>query len=178
MARTATKLILTEKQGAVLKLFSNSRTGAAHLQERASIILRCAQGKTNIEIMHELKIHKKTVSKWRNRWAVQEERLLEIDKKEEGIAYQRLIETILNDAPRSGTPPTFTAKQICLILNVACELPAESHLPLSHWSLPSLSDELVKRKIVKSISTSQLQVFLKSGKYKTPQSGSMDSYPY
>ena len=167
MARTARKVILTEKQENVLKSLSNSRTAASHLQERASIILCCAQGKENIKIMDELKTHKKTISKWRNRWAEQQERLLEIDKEEKGIAYQRLIETLLSDAPRSGTPCKFTAKQICLILNVACESPVENHLPISHWSLPSLADELVKRSIVKSISTSHLQVFLKSGKYKT-----------
>ena len=178
MPKVARNLILTEKQVNVLELISKSRTIASHLQERASIILCCAQGQTNVEIMHELKIHKKTISKWRNRWADQEERLLEIDEKEKGIAYQRLIESILNDAPRSGTPCKFTAKQICLILNVACESPVENQLPLSHWSLSSLSDELVKREIVKSISTSQLQVFLKSGKYKTSQSCSMDSYSY
>ena len=104
MARTARKVILTEKQENVLKSLSNSRTAASHLQERASIILCCAQGKENIKIMDELKIHKKTISKWRNRWAEQQERLLEIDKEEKGIAYQRLIEGLLNDAPRSGTP--------------------------------------------------------------------------
>ena len=178
MSGIARKVVLTEKQIGVLSSLSNNRKVASHLQERASIILYCAQGKTNIEIMDEMKVHKKTISKWRNRWANQQERLLEIDNKEKGIAYQRLIEAILDDAHRSGTPCKFTAEQVCLIINVACESPEESDLPLSHWSLSSLADELVKRNIVKSISTSQLQVFLKSGKYKTPQSCPMDSHPY
>lgn len=167
MARIARKIILTEKQKNSLLSLSKNRTSPAHLQERASILLYCAQGKTNIAIMNELYIGKKTISKWRNRWANQQDNLLKVDKKEKGIAYQRHIESLLSDAPRSGAPCKFSAEEICLILNVACESP-EENLPLSHWSLTSLADELVKRKIVDSISTSQLQVFLKSDKYKTP----------
>jgi len=166
MARIARKITLTKKQKQVLLLFSKSRTLPAHLQERASIILSCAKEKSNIKIMNELGIHKKTISKWRNRWFSHQDKLLKIDEKEKGIAYQRHIETLLNDAPRSGTPCKFTAEQICLIMNVACESPDENSLPLSHWSLSALADELAKRAIVESISTSQLQVFLKSGKYK------------
>lgn len=123
-----------------------------------------------MEIMTELGIHKKTIGKWRNRWIQNKERLSAFENDEEGIAYQRLIEEILSDSPRSGAPSKFTAEQICFIMNVACESPEASDLPLSHWSLSSLADELAKRNIVESISTSQLHVFLKSGRYKAPQS--------
>ncbi len=109
--------------------------------------------------MEELGVHKKTISKWRNRWVRSKDKLSMIEDKEEGIICQRSIEQMISDAPRCGTPCKFTAKQICLILNVACETPQENDLPLSHWSLFSLAEELVKRKIVESISTSQLQVF-------------------
>lgn len=178
MARIARKITLTEKQKNILLLLSKSRTSPAHFQERASILLCCSQGKTNIDIMNELGIGKRTVSKWRNRWANQQDNLLKIDDKEKGIEYQRQIEGILSDAPRSGAPCKFSAEQICFILNVACESPEENSLPLSHWSLPSLVDELVQRNIVDSISTSQLQVFLKSGKHKTTQSSAMDPYTH
>lgn len=167
MAGVAAKISLTERQEKVLHKLSNSRTAPSHHQERALIILYCSQGKNNIEIMNELGIHKKTVSKWRTRWAKHQGKLLDIEKEERGISYQRAIENVLNDAPRSGTPCKFTAEQICQIMNVACETPHENNLPLSHWSLPSLITELVKRKIVDNISTSQLHVFLKSSKYKT-----------
>ncbi|WP_440656999.1 helix-turn-helix domain-containing protein [Cysteiniphilum sp. G11B1] len=75
---------------------------------------------------------------------------------------------MLDDLPREGTPAKFSAEQICKIISVACEAPEKSGIPLSHWSLPSLAAELVKRQIVDSISTSQLHVFLKSGRYKAP----------
>ncbi len=178
MTRIAKKITLTEKQEQTLRSLSNGRTVRAHLQQRASILLYCSEGKTNLEIMGELGVHKKTISKWRNHWSRNKEKLLAIENKEQGIARQRSIERVLSDAPRSGTPCKFTAEQICLVMNVACESPEENGLPLSHWSLSSLADELVKRKIVDSISTSQLQVFLKSGKYKTPQSKTVDSYTH
>jgi len=167
LARIAEQVTLTEKQEQILYSLSNGRTTPAHLQQRASILLCCSEGKMNVDIMEELGVHKKTISKWRNRWVRNKDKLSAIENEEQGITYQRSIEQIISDAPRCGTPCKFTAEQICLILNVACETPQENDLPLSHWSLSSLAEELVKRKIVESISTSQLQVFLKSGQHKT-----------
>ncbi len=138
---------------------------AAHLKQRATIILCGSVGKTNLEIKDELDIDRILVSRWRTRWAESQERLLAMEQEEQGVAYQRLIEQVLSDAPRPGAPPKFTAEQICQIMNVACESPQENELAFSHWSLSSLADELAKRGIVESISTSQLQVFLKSGGY-------------
>tara|TARA_B110000091_G_C13722882_1_gene435588 strand:+ start:127 stop:633 length:507 start_codon:yes stop_codon:yes gene_type:complete len=167
MAGYATTITLTEKQEKTLKTLSNSRTAPLNLQQRAMMIQLCEQGKSNKTIMEETNIHKTTVSKWRARWAASKQKLREIDANEHGIAYQRLIEKVLSDALRSGKPCKFTAEQICQIINVACESPMENELPFSHWSLSSLAYELNKRNIVDSISTSHLQVFLKSSKYKT-----------
>ena len=122
-----------------------------------------------------LGVHKRTISKWRNRWATDQEKLSAIENQEQGITYQRSVEQILSDTPRCGAPCKFTSEQICLIMNVACESPQDKGLALSHWSLSSLADELVKRKIVDSISTSQLQVFLTSGQYKTLQSKAVNT---
>jgi putative transposase len=169
LAGIATKITLTKKQENILKTLSKSRTAPAHFQQRATIILYCSQGKTNIEVMAEMGIYKTTVSKWRTRWARNIDKLTAIENQEHGIAYQRSVEDVLSDLPRSGTPCKFTAEQICQIVNVSCESPEENKLPFSHWSLTSLADELSKRKIVDSISTSQLQVFLKSVTYKTTQ---------
>jgi len=73
----------------------------------------------------------------------------------------------LSDLPRSGTPPKFTAEQLVQIMAVACEAPAESGRPVSHWTPPELADEVVKRQIVESISPSSVWRFLKSGRLKT-----------
>jgi len=108
-----------------------------------------------------------TVKKWRNRWLKNETRLLLIDEREKGIIYVRKILDILSDEQRPGAPCRFTAEQVCQIMSVACERPEDNNLPISHWSLSSLADELIKRGIVHSLSRSRLAVFLKSGRYKT-----------
>ena len=120
------------------------------------------------DIAKELDFNQSTVSKWRLRWSREESKLLACEGEEDGIVYQRSIQNILDDAPRPGAPPKFTAEQVCQIISVSCEVPSESDLPFSHWSLPSLAQEVVKHNIVESISTSQLHVFLKSDLYQAP----------
>jgi DNA-binding NarL/FixJ family response regulator len=54
MVGIAIKITLSEKQEDVLVTLLKSRTAPSHLQQRASILLYYAQGKTNIEITDEL----------------------------------------------------------------------------------------------------------------------------
>jgi transposase len=71
----------------------------------------------------------------------------------------RLRETvvdILSDAPRPGTPATFTAEQVSQIVALACEPPKLSGRPIDHWTLRELRDEAITRKIVTDISVSQV----------------------
>jgi len=46
-------------------------------------------------------------------------------------------------APHSGKPAIFTAEQTCAPIALACESPAASGLPLSHWSAPDLAREAI-----------------------------------
>ena len=95
-----------------------------------------------------------------------EDRLLLIDENEKGISYLRKILEILSDAPRPGAPNTFTAEQVCQIMSLACDRPEDSELPISHWSLNSLVNEIISRGIAESISRSQMAAFLKSWRHK------------
>ena len=61
-------------------------------------------------------------------------------------------------APASGK---FTPEQVTQILAVACEPPAKSGRPITHWTAHELADEVVKRGIVTSISTSQVSRYLR-----------------
>jgi putative transposase len=69
----------------------------------------------------------------------------------------------LADAPRPGTPPTFTPEQICAILALACEPPEASGVPITHWSQSALAREAVKRRLVETISHGSVGRFLKGG---------------
>lgn len=71
------------------------------------------------------------------------------------------VRETLRDAPRSGSPGTFTAEQITQILAVACEDPALSDRPITHWTHRELRDEVIGRGIVQSISESRIGHFLR-----------------
>ena len=74
---------------------------------------------------------------------------------------RRAIEAVLSDGPRPGTPGKFTAEQVTQILAVACEPPAKSGRPITHWTAHELADEVAKRGIVASISPSQVSRYLR-----------------
>ena len=160
---SAQQITLTSKQKEILEELTISRIARADHVKRASIILKSESGMSNQAIGKSVSLSRNQVSLWRNRWAAHEEELLLVENKtEKSIDYKRHIETLLSDAPRPGGPTKFSAEQLCQIYAVATEKPEESGLPLSHWSLLSLAEELANRGIVESISTSQLSVFLKS----------------
>lgn len=160
-------IVLSEKQRTLLIEISKAYTSTQAHKQRAEIILLTEQGYPQRKIVAELKITHCTVNYWKVRWHDNHAVVLAHDQELSGSAYRKAILQILSDKPRSGCPGKFSAEQICQIMNVACETPEESGLPLSHWTLTELAAELVRRNIVESISTSQLCVFLKSGSHKT-----------
>ena len=64
------------------------------------------------------------------------------------------------DDDRPGAPPKFTPEQMAGIIALACEPPADSGLPVSHWTPPELAREAIKRGLVESISPRQVDRFL------------------
>jgi len=176
MAMRSPVPMLTQKQRVFLNEVISGRAARNDHIRRAQIILSASRGDSDLEISTRLDIRRETVGIWRRRWMINQENLQLFDEKESGINYKRCLLSVLSDAQRSGAPCKFTPEQICQIINVSCEKPEDIGLPLSHWSLASLAEELVKRKIVDSISSSQLAVFLKSGGNKTTQSDGVDPY--
>lgn len=109
---------------------------------RARIILAAGQGKTNHAIAAEQKISINTVQRWRNRFA-----------KAQTISYDDLsLEDRLQGEPRPGAPSRITTDQRCRVETLACELPEDSERPITEWTAQEIADEVMKRKIVDSIS--------------------------
>lgn len=159
----APSITLSEQQKNILEELVTSRSTRKDHTTRATIILQSAEGLSNKAISQLVSLSRNQVSLWRTRWASHQEELLLVEAEEDkAIDYKRYIEGLLSDAQRTGAPMKFSAEQLCQIYAVATEKPESSGIPISHWSLSSLAEELVKRKIVDSISTSQLHVFLKS----------------
>jgi transposase len=121
---------------------------------RARIVLAAAGGYKNKEIAQTYHITLDTVRLWRNRWV-----------KLQGISLDDLsLEERLADAPRPGAPGRITADQRCRIEALACEKPEESDRPITHWTAREIADEVLKRKIVESISPRHAARLLKRGR--------------
>lgn len=153
MPKRATQVVLSEKeQDALVQITKRHRSQQQQVQ-RARIILAAAQGDSNAQIAGDLHIHVDTVRLWRDRWVGLQ-----------GIDLDTLsITERLQDAPRPGTPPKFTAEQRCQMAALACEAPMKAERPISQWTGREIADELVKRGIVPEISPRHASYLLKKG---------------
>jgi putative transposase len=108
------------------------------------------------------------VRTWRRRWLEAAPVLEAVEAEGDGKALAELVEKILTDEPRSGTPATFAAEQIVQIVALACEDPSASGRPVSRWTPSELAEEAIKRGIVENISPRSVGRFLKSGGSEAP----------
>jgi len=147
------KLSEIERQG-LEKLIKRHQFGQ-QMALRARIVLAAACGETNERIARENMVSSETVRLWRNRWI-----------KLQDISLDDLsLEDRLQDAPRPGAPAQITADQRCRIEALACEKPEASERPITHWSAREIAEEVMKRKIVESISPRHAARLLKRGRH-------------
>ena len=72
---------------------------------------------------------------WRQRWIEAGEQLASAEANAVSDKHLRqMIENILSDAPRSGTPKFFKVEQVVQIVALACEDPKKSKRSVSHWT--------------------------------------------
>jgi transposase len=161
MPGKAAKITITERQQHILQTVSRSVTAPSCLRQRASIIVLAFDGLRNQDIAQRVGLTHRQVGRWRRRWADTWNRLIEIECCESGAALRRAIEAVLRDEPRPGAPGKFTPEQVTQILAVACEPPAKSGRPITHWTLQELTAEVIARGIVESISASQVYRYLR-----------------
>ena len=161
MSGKAAEVNVTEKQHAILEQIANARIASHQLIQRATIILSAFAGILNRDIATQVDLDRHQVGLWRRRWTDSWQAIIAIECRENHATLKRSIEQILSDAPRSGAPGEFTAEQVTQILAVACEPPETSGRPIDHWTHRELTDEVIKRQIVPSISVSQVGYYLK-----------------
>ena len=160
MSGKAAKIQITEKQHRILRQVDRSATAPKRLVQRVGVILMSFAGMLNVTIAQELGLVRKQVGLWRRRWQLSFDALVAIECHESQAALRLAIEDVLSDAPRSGSPGTFTAEQVTHILAVACESPELSGRPIDRWTHRELADEVIARGIVTSISISQVGRYL------------------
>jgi len=136
------EIVLSELERNELERLVRTHTAAQQLVTRAWIILAAGDGQNNAQIARWLGLDDETPGFWRQRWL----EFRDIPVEEVSVPER------LADAPRPGAPAKFTPEQVCQIIALACEKPADSDRPISQWSHSELADEIVRRGIVPSIS--------------------------
>ncbi|WP_327116022.1 IS630 family transposase [Nocardia sp. NBC_01730] len=142
----ARQIVLTASERRRLEKLAYSRTAGFALVVRVRIVLDAAHGYSN-KIALRRQIHLDTVRTWRGRYA---------DHGFDG----------LKDRPRSGRPPRFSPLQRAEVTALACQLPAQTGVPLSRWSSSELAAEAVKSGIAEAISASTVHRILSGAALK------------
>jgi transposase len=137
----ARQIVLTASERRRLKKLAHSHTAPYQQVVRVRIVLDAAHGHPNARIAQRRRVHLDTVRRWRGRYA------------DQGIDG-------LKDRPRTGRPPRFTPVQRAEVTALACQLPAETGVPLSRWSSTDLAREAIGRGITEAMSASTIRRIL------------------
>ena len=116
----AAAVVLTEDERSQLEAWARRPKSAQALALRARIVLAAAEGGTNVEVAERLKIHRGTVGKWRNRFA-----LFRLDG--------------MLDEPRPGRPRTLTDEKVEEVITKTLE---STPTDATHWSTRSMAVEV------------------------------------
>jgi putative transposase len=155
---------ISARQRAVLEGLSRRHGTGQQVALRARLVLATAE-QTGTAVAVAYGVDRDTVGLWRARWAGAQERLMALEA--EGAPERELraaVEETLRDAPRPGTPPTFTAPQVIGIVKLACTPTEEADCPCSQWSARELADAAIRQGIVETISPRTVGRFLKGGR--------------
>src|SRR5512143_2240971 len=118
---------LTPEERQALEYLAASRTAHARFVERAQILLAIAEGRRPSHVAKDLGISRPTVYTWIRRFHAQ------------GLHG-------LEDQPRAGRPPTYTAEQRAEVIAAALTDPQKLGLPFGCWTLDRLQAYLNEQK--------------------------------
>jgi transposase len=115
--RPTTPIVLADEERQTLVRWARRRTSSQALALRCRIVLACAEGLSNVEAGRRLRVHEKTIGKWRARF---------LKRRLEGLV----------DEPRPGVPRTITDEQVEQVVTKTLEeLPKDA----THWSTRSMA---------------------------------------
>jgi putative transposase len=160
----ATPLQVSARQVALLQHLGQRQTACQRQVRRAAVLLALASNPCVEAVAQQVQLSRVTVRLWRDRWNSASAALLHAEQHATPKQLLALVEDILDDEERSGTPSSFTPEQIVQIIALACEPPEKSGRPTSHWTNRELADEAKQRRIVSDIHPTTVGLFLKRGR--------------
>jgi transposase len=140
-------IALTAEQEVRLQHLSTCYMAPFAIVQRAQIVLlvhRHPQWQ-NAAIAQRLGCSVPTVKRWRQRWQTTD---------------------VLHDAPRAGTPRTFTPLQRAQVVALACSAPRQYGKPWQRWSGEKLAQVAVEQQIVEAIAPGTIRRWLRADKIK------------
>ncbi len=118
---------LTDDEVVAVRRLAHSRTDPARTVERARIVWHAHQGQRVPAIARRLGLCEATVRLWLKRFHVNGE-------------------SGLQDAGRTGRPPTYTADEVGAVVAASLSDPADLGLPFGSWTLDRLTAYLHEEK--------------------------------
>ena len=135
----APRIILAQNARADLQTLARAHSTPQLLAFRAQIVLRAADfdTPTNLKISRDLGCDNRTAGKWRRRYL------------DSGLAG-------LQDAMRSGRPPTIVSPTRVQVISVASTLPQEQDRTVTRWTLDEIVATMLGALNTDSISRSSI----------------------
>ena len=135
---------LTPAERKQLEKLARSRTAPARLCERAKLLLAIHRGEKITTVARELHRSRPHIYEWIHRF------------NETGLHS-------LDDRPRSGRPPTYTAEERAEVLAVALTKPADLRLEFGCWTLDRLHAYLKEKRNIRISRTRIDELLLAEG---------------
>jgi transposase len=118
---------LSEAERATITAWCGTQAGSVRLRDRANIIAWSVEGWWVSDIARIVRVTPQSVRKWIKRFNA-----LGLDG--------------LQDQPRSGRPPTYTAEQIGAVIAISLLKPDSLELPFGCWTLDRLQAYLAEER--------------------------------
>jgi transposase len=125
---------LTDRQRALLEERAAGRRRPHDEVQRAAMLLQSADGARTRHVAEVFGVSDPTIRLWRARWVQATPPLVAAEEEADAETLDTLLQQVVRDTPRRGRPATFTPEPLCHIVAVACEAPADSGRPVTHWT--------------------------------------------